>query len=161
MVINPEAIKQNQKDVKIVYTPLHGTGRMPVKRILADLGLENVYIVSEQEEPDGDFPTVEYPNPEDPKAFKMALDLAKEKNADIVLANDPDADRIGLYVKDDEGNYVPFTGNMTAMLILEYELSQKKEKGKLPRDSAVISTIVSTNMVYPIAENYGSKVLKL
>ena len=160
LVINPEAIKQNQKDVKIVYTPLHGTGRMPVERILADLGFENVYIVSEQKEPDGDFPTVEYPNPEDPRAFKMALDLAKKKDADIVLANDPDADRIGLYVKDNEGNYVPFTGNMTAMLILEYELSQKKEKGKLPMDSAVISTIVSTNMVYPIAENYGSKVFE-
>ena len=100
LVINPEAIKQNQKDVKIVYTPLHGTGRMPVERILADLGFENVYIVSEQKEPDGDFPTVEYPNPEDPKAFKMALDLAKKKDADIVLATDPDADRLGVYCKD-------------------------------------------------------------
>ena len=160
LVLNLDAIKQNQKDVKIVYTPLHGTGGMPVKRILNDLGFENVYFVSEQEQPDGDFPTVEYPNPEDPKAFQMALDLAREKDADIVLANDPDADRIGLYVKDNEGNYVPFTGNMTAMLILEYQLSQKKAKGILPKDSAVISTVVSTNMIYPIAENYGTKVFE-
>ena len=160
LVLNLDAIKQNQKDVKIVYTPLHGTGGMPVKRILNDLGFENVYIVSEQEQPDGDFPTVEYPNPEDPKAFQMALDLAREKDADIVLANDPDADRIGLYVKDNEGNYVPFTGNMTAMLILEYQLSQKKAKGILPKDSAVISTVVSTNMIYPIAENYDTKVFE-
>ena len=160
LVLNLDAIKQNQKDVKIVYTPLHGTGGMPVKRILNDLGFENVYIVSEQEQPDGDFPTVEYPNPEDPKAFQMALDLAREKDADIVLANDPDADRIGLYVKDNEGNYVPFTGNMTAMLILEYQLSQKKAKGILPKDSAVISTVVSTNMIYPIAKNYDTKVFE-
>ena len=160
LVLNLDAIKQNQKDVKIVYTPLHGTGGMPVKRILNDLGFENVYFVSEQEQPDGDFPTVEYPNPEDPKAFQMALDLAREKDADIVLANDPDADRIGLYVKDNEGNYVPFTGNMTAMLILEYQLSQKKAKGILPKDSAVISTVVSTNMIYPIAENYDTKVFE-
>ena len=160
LVLNLDAIKQNQKDVKIVYTPLHGTGGMPVKRILNDLGFENVYIVSEQEQPDGDFPTVEYPNPEDKNAFKMALDLAREKDADIVLANDPDADRIGLYVKDNEGNYVPFTGNMTAMLILEYQLSQKKAKGILPKDSAVISTVVSTNMIYPIAENYDTKVFE-
>ena len=160
LVLNKEAIEANQKDVKIVYTPLHGTGGKLVKRILDDLGFENLYIVPEQEKPDGDFPTVDYPNPEDPKAFKLALDLANEVDADIVLANDPDADRIGMYVRIEKGKYEAFTGNMTAMLILEYELSEKKEKGRLPKDAAVLSTIVSTNMVYPIAENYGAKVFE-
>ena len=160
LVLNREAIKANQKDVKIVYSPLHGTGGMLVKRILDDLGFDNVYIVPEQEKPDGDFPTVDYPNPEDPKAFKLALDLANEVDADVVLANDPDADRIGVYVRVEKGKYEAFTGNMTAMLILEYELSQQKERGKVPKDAAVLSTIVSTNMIYPIAENYGAKVFE-
>ena len=160
LVLNPDSIKENQKDVSIVYSPLHGTGGMLVKRILKDLGFEHAYIVPEQEEPNGDFPTVDYPNPEDPNAFKLALEFAEKVDADVVLANDPDADRIGMYVRVDKGLYEPFTGNMTAMLILEYELSQKQEIGKLPKDAAVLSTIVSTNMVYPIAENYGAKVFE-
>lgn len=160
LVLNKDIITRYQKDVKIVYTPLHGTGNVPVQRILKELGFENVYVVPEQEKPNGDFPTVSYPNPEDPNAFKLALDLAKEKDADIILANDPDADRIGVYVRVNKGQYEPFTGNMTAMLILEYELSQKSERNLIPKNAAVLTTVVSTNMVYPIAENYGAKVFE-
>ena len=160
LVINPDVIKEVQKDLKIVYTPFHGTGVVSVKRVLSELGFENVYVVKEQEAPDGDFPTVDYPNPEDPNAFKMALDLANEVDADIVLANDPDADRIGVYVRKDKGEYVAFTGNMTAELLMEYELSQKKEKGILPSNGAVITTIVSTNMTKAIAEYYNVKMFE-
>lgn len=126
LVVNGEAIKNNQKNIKIVYTPLHGTGNRLVHAILDELGFENVYVVPEQEKPDGNFPTVDYPNPEDPKAFKLALELAKEKDADLILANDPDADRLGMYVKDTKtGEYIQFNGNMTGNLIAEYILSQK------------------------------------
>ena len=125
LVLNPEVIKKVQKDLKIVYTPLHGAGNMPVQRILKELGFENVYVVPEQEKPDGNFPTVSYPNPEDPKAFKLALELAKKVDADVVLANDPDADRLGIFSKDSKsGEYINFSGNMSALLIAEYELSQ-------------------------------------
>ena len=126
-----------------------------VQRILKELGFENVYVVPEQEKPDGDFPTVSYPNPEDPKAFKMALELAKEKDADVVLATDPDSDRLGIYSKDSKtGEYIGYTGNMSAMLIAEYEISQKKEKGILPENGMMIKTIVSTNLTDAIAEEY-------
>ena len=122
LVLNPEVIKKVQKDLKIVYTPLHGAGNMPVQRILKELGFENVYVVPEQEKPDGNFPTVSYPNPEDPKAFKLALELAKKVDADVVLANDPDADRLGIFSKDSKsGEYINFSGNMSALLIAEYE----------------------------------------
>ena len=118
--IHPEMIREMSKDIKIVYTPLHGTGNLPVRKVLENLGFENVYVVKEQELPDGNFPTVAYPNPEDPKAFELALKLAKEKDADIVLATDPDADRLGVYCKDEKtGEYVSFTGNMSGMLIAE------------------------------------------
>ena len=128
LVVHEDAIKKMQKDIKIVYTPLHGTGNMPVQRILKEIGFENVYIVKEQEQPDGHFPTVSYPNPEDPKAFTLALELAKKVDADIILANDPDADRLGIYVKDTKtGEYIQFNGNMTGNLIAEYILSQKKQ----------------------------------
>ena len=124
LVLNPEVIKEMSKDIKIVYTPLHGAGNIPVQRILKELGFENVYVVAEQEKPDGNFPTVSYPNPEDPNAFKLALELAKEKDADIVLATDPDSDRLGVYAKDTKtGKYMPYTGNMSALLIAEYEIS--------------------------------------
>ena len=158
LIVNQEAISKMQKDIKIVYTPLHGTGNMPVQRILKEIGFENVYIVREQEKPDGNFPTVSYPNPEDPKAFVLALKLAKEVDADIILANDPDADRLGIYVKDTKiGEYIQFNGNMTGNLVCEYILSQKKANGTLPANGAVIKTIVSSNMTDTIAKEYGVK----
>lgn len=158
LVVNQDAINKMQKDIKIVYTPLHGTGNMPVQRILKEIGFENVYIVKEQENPDGHFPTVSYPNPEDPKAFVLALKLAKEVDADVILANDPDADRLGIYVKDTKtGKYIQFNGNMTGNLICEYILSQKKSNGTLPKNGAVIKTIVSSNMTDAIAKAYGVK----
>ena len=158
LVVNQKAIDETQKDLTIVYTPLHGTGNIPVRTILKELGFENVYVVPQQEKPDGNFPTVDYPNPEDPKAFKLALELAKEKNADIVLANDPDADRLGVYAKDKEtGEYIQFNGNMTGNLIAEYILSQKQESGTLPKNGAIIKTIVSSNLTDAIAKAYGVK----
>ena len=155
LVLNPDIIKK-QKYMKIVYTPLHGTGNIPVKTILKRLGFENVYIVKEQELPDGNFPTVDYPNPEDPKAFKLALELAKKEDADIVLATDPDADRLGVYAKDSKtGEYMPFTGNMSGLLIAEYELSQKKERNEIPANGVLIKTIVSSNLADSIAKYYN------
>ena len=158
LVVNQDAINEMQKDIKIVYSPLHGTGNVPVQRILKEIGFENVYIVKEQEKPDGHFPTVSYPNPEDPKAFVLALELAKKVDADIILANDPDADRLGIYVKDTKtGEYIQFNGNMTGNLVAEYILSQKKEKGELPENGAIIKTIVSSNLTDAIAKEYGVK----
>ena len=162
LVLNKEIIAKVQKDLKIVYTPLHGTGNIPVQRILKEIGFENVYVVPEQEKPDGNFPTVKYPNPEDKKAFELALNLAKKVDADIVLATDPDADRLGIYAKDTKtGEYMPFTGNMSALLIAEYELSQKKEKGLLPKNGALITTIVSSNMAEAIANEYNVKLIEV
>lgn len=158
--LNPEIIKKEAKNLKIVYTPLHGAGNLPVQRILKELGFENVYVVPEQEKPDGDFPTVSYPNPEDPKAFELALKLAKEVDADVVLATDPDADRLGVFSKMSNGEYVSYTGNMSALLICEYELSQKKEKGIFPNNGAIITTVVSSELTKAIAENYGAKVFE-
>jgi len=156
--LNPEVIKQASNELKIVYTPLHGTGGKLVKRLFSELGYNNVYIVKEQEMPDGGFPTVSYPNPEDPKAFEYALKLAKEVNADIVLANDPDADRIGLHIKNNQtGEYITFNGNMIGLTIAEYLISQKKEKGILPENPALIKTIVSSNMTDRICDYYGVK----
>ena len=152
LVLNPDIIKK-EKDLKIVYTPLHGTGNIPVKTILKRLGFENIFIVKEQELPDGDFPTVDYPNPEDPNAFKLALELAKEKDADIVLATDPDADRLGVYAKT--GEYKSFTGNMSGLLIAEYELSQKQVRNMIPSNGVLIKTIVSSNLADSIAKNYN------
>ena len=155
-VLNPEIIKQYGKDLKIVYTPLHGAGNEMAQRILKELGFENVYVVPEQEKPDGDFPTVDYPNPEAKEAFKMALDLAKKLDADIVLATDPDADRLGIYAKDSKtGNYMDFTGNMSGLLIAEYRLSQMKKKGTLPENGMLVSTIVSSNLAKSVAKNYN------
>ena len=162
LVLNPEIIHEVQKDLKIVYTPLHGTGNIPVRTVLKELGFENVYVVKEQELPDGKFPTVDYPNPEDPKAFALALKLAKEVDADIILATDPDADRLGIFAKDTKtGEYKTFTGNMTALLIAEYELSQKKEKGILPANGAIIKTIVSSNLTDAIAQEYQMKLFEV
>ena len=162
LVLRQDAINKVQKDLKIVYTPLHGTGNLPVQRILKEIGFENVYVVPEQEKPDGNFTTVTYPNPEDKKAFELALNLAKKIDADIVLATDPDADRLGVYAKDIKtGEYMPFTGNMSGLLIAEYELSQKKEKGILPKNGALITTIVSSNMAGAITKEYGIKLIEV
>ena len=162
LVLNKDVISKVQKDLKIVYTPLHGTGNLPVQRILKEIGFENVYVVPEQEQPDGNFSTVTYPNPEDKKAFELALNLAKNVDADIVLATDPDADRLGIYAKDVKtGEYMPFTGNMSGLLIAEYELSQKKEKGILPENGALITTIVSSNMAGAMAKEYGIKLIEV
>ena len=160
--IHPEIIKKVAKDIKIVYTPLHGTGNLPVRRVLKELGFENVYVVPQQEKPDGNFPTVPYPNPEDPKAFALALELAKEKDADIVLATDPDADRLGVYCKDTKtGEYVSFTGNMSGMLIAEYILRERKATGTLPANGALVETIVTTDMAKAIAKEYGVKLIEV
>ena len=162
LILNQDAIDKYGKDLKIVYTPLHGTGNIPVRRILREIGFENVYVVPEQELPDGDFPTVEYPNPEAKEAFTLALKLAKEVDADLVLATDPDADRLGCYAKDSKtGEYKVFTGNMSGSLLCEYEVSQMKEKnGSLPADGAIIKTIVTTNMVDAIAKYYGTDLIE-
>lgn len=161
-VVNPEVIKKMGKDLKVVYTPLHGTGNIPARRVLRELGFENVTVVPEQELPDGDFPTVGYPNPEAAEAFELALKLAKEIDADVVLATDPDADRLGVYAKDSKtGEYVSFTGNMSGMLICEYIMSEKQKKGTLPSNGALIKTIVSTNMADAVAENYNMKLIEV
>ena len=160
--IHPEIIKAMAKDIKIVYTPLHGTGNLPVRRVLKELGFENVYVVKEQELPDGNFPTVSYPNPESPKAFELALKLAKEVDADIVLATDPDADRLGVYAKDTKtGEYVSFTGNMSGMLIAEYILREKKANGTLPANGALVETIVTTDMAKAIAKAYDVELVEV
>ena len=162
-VIHADAIKAMAKELKIVYSPLHGTGNIPARRVLKELGFENVYVVKEQELPDGEFPTVSYPNPEADEAFELGLKLAKEVDADLVLATDPDADRLGVRVKDSKtGEYHTLTGNMSGCLLADYELGQKKEVyGKLPEDGAVISTIVTTNMAAAIAKHYGVEFIEV
>ena len=155
-IIHQDVIDEMADKFTIVYTPFHGTGNLPVRRVLKELGFKNVYVVPEQEAPDPDFTTLEYPNPEDPKAFKLALELAKEKDADIVLATDPDADRLGIYAKDlKTGEYVGFTGNMSGMLIGEYILRERTKVGTMPADPAFVTTIVTTNMAKHVAEKYG------
>ena len=161
-VIHPEIIKEVAEDIKIVYTPLCGTGNVPVRRVLKELGFKNVYVVPEQENPDPKFTTLDYPNPEDPKAFTLALKLAKEVQADIVLATDPDADRLGIYAYDTKsGEYVPFTGNMSGMLIAEYILSQRKAMGIMPVNPALVKTIVTTNMADVITKAYDVKLIEV
>lgn len=161
-VKNPDVIKEMQKDIKIVYSPLHGTGNIPARRVLSELGFENVYVVKEQELPDGEFPTVSYPNPEAPEAFELGLKLAREVDADLVLATDPDADRLGVYVKDTKsGEYITLTGNMSGCLLAEYELSQIKEKSGIPEDGVLIKTIVTTNMADAIAKSYHVKLIEV
>ena len=161
-VINPDVVKEMGDKLVAVYTPLHGTGNIPARRVLKEIGLNKVYVVPEQELPDGDFPTVGYPNPEDPKAFELALKLADEVNADVVLATDPDADRLGVYAKDSAtGKYMSFTGNMSGMLIAEYIPSEKKAKGILPKDGALIKTIVTTNLADVVAKEYNVKLIEV
>ena len=161
-ILNPEIVKEQGKDLKIVYTPLHGTGNTIAERLLNELGFKNVYVVPEQAKPDGNFPTVDYPNPEDKKAFKLALELAEKVDADVVLATDPDADRLGIYAKDTKtGKYMPYTGNMSALLIAEYRISQMKDKNILPKDGMFITTIVSSDLAKAIADNYGLECIEV
>ena len=161
-VVNQEAINRMQKDITIVYTPLHGTGNIPARRVMKEIGFENVYVVPEQELPNGDFPTVSYPNPEAAEAFELGLKLAKEKNADLVLATDPDADRLGVYVKDTKsGEYIPLTGNMSGSLLCDYVLSQKQAAGTIPADGEVVKSIVTTNLVDAVAKYYGCRLVEV
>ncbi|MCR5321568.1 MAG: phospho-sugar mutase [Lachnospiraceae bacterium] len=161
-IIHPELIKEMAKDISVVYTPFHGTGNIPVRRVLKELGFENVYVVPEQELPDPDFTTLDYPNPEDPKAFELALKLAKEKNADIVMATDPDADRLGVYAKNSKtGEYEAFTGNMSGMLIAEYILRERKASGSMPVNPALVTTIVTTNLAHVLCKAYDIKCIEV
>ena len=156
LILNPEIVKKQGENLKVAYTPLHGTGNTIAERLLREIGIKNLYVVPEQKEPDGNFPTVDYPNPEDPKAFKLALELAKKVDADVVLATDPDSDRLGIFAKDSKtGEYKNYTGNMSALLIAEYRISQMQEKEMLPQDGMMIKTIVSSNLTDAIANNYG------
>lgn len=161
-VLNPEIVKEQGKDLKVVYTPLHGTGNTVAERLLNDIGLQNVYVVPEQKDPDGNFPTVDYPNPEDKKAFKLALELAQKVDSDVVLATDPDADRLGIFAKDTKtGKYMEYTGNMSALLIAEYRISQMKEKGILPADGMFVTTIVSSELAKAIAKYYNLECIEV
>lgn len=161
-VVNQDAIDKMQDSIKIVYSPLHGTGNIPARRALKEIGFEHVYVVPEQELPDGEFPTVSYPNPEAAEAFELGLKLAREKDADLVLATDPDADRLGVYVKDTKsGDYIPLTGNMSGSLLCEYVLSQKKAAGKIPADGQVVKSIVTTNLVDAVAKAYNAELIEV
>ena len=161
-VVNQKAIDEMQDQITIVYTPLHGTGNIPARRVMKEIGFTHVYVVPEQELPNGDFPTVSYPNPEAKEAFELGLKLAKEKNADLVLATDPDADRLGVYVKDTKsGEYIPLTGNMSGSLLCEYVLSQKQAAGKIPADGQVVKSIVSTNLIDAVAKSYGAELIEV
>ncbi len=161
LVIDPKVIQQEADDFTIVYTPLHGTGNIPVRKILEEIGFTKVLVVPEQELPDGNFPTVSYPNPEDIKAFELAIELGKKENADVILATDPDADRLGVLAKDKSGAYRALNGNMIGILLMDYILSRKKEKGTLPKNGAVIETIVSTKMAIPICAEYDIKLFEV
>ena len=161
-IVNKEVIRKMQDQIRIVYTPLHGTGHIPATRVMRELGFTHVFEVPEQALPDGDFPTVSYPNPESPAAFALGLALAKEKDADLVLATDPDADRLGVYVKDSaSGEYIPLTGNMSGALLCEYVLSQKQAAGQIPQDGQVVKSIVTTNLLDAVAAHYGCSLISV
>ena len=159
--IRKDLVKEQAKNLKIIYTPIYGTGRMPVKNVLTELGYENLNIVKEQELPDGNFPTAPYPNPEDPAVFKIALEMAKELNPDIILGTDPDADRLGVVVKDSSDTYKVLTGNQVGILLTHYVLSSLKATNKLPQNACVIKTIVSTEMVKAICKDFGVEIFEV
>ncbi|ELC8398747.1 phospho-sugar mutase [Clostridium perfringens] len=155
LVIRKDLVKEKAKDLKIIYTPIHGSGNKPVRRVLHELGFNNVKVVKEQEKPDGNFPTAAYPNPEDKSVFKLALEMAKTENPDVIFGTDPDCDRIGVIVKDNSGDYKILTGNQTGMLLADYMLKSLKDEGRLSSKGAIIKTIVTTEGVKNIAEYYG------
>lgn len=156
--INETAIKELGDNFKMVYTPFHGSGNKPVRRILDMIGVKNLSIVKEQELPDPDFSTLKSPNPEENEGFYIAIEYAKKTDADVIIATDPDSDRVGVTIKDSDGNYITLTGNQVGVLLTEFILRNKKEKGVLPKNGAVIKTIVTTDMIYPICASYGIKV---
>lgn len=160
-VQNPEALRKNADQLKIVYTPLNGTGNKLVRRALKEVGFNHVFVVPEQENPDSEFTTVGYPNPEDPKVFELGIRLAEKEDADIILATDPDCDRVGAVVKDDSGKYIIITGNMSGSLLTHYILESRKNNGTLPADGVVIKTIVSTEMVRPMCKEYGAELVEV
>lgn len=155
LTIRKDLVKNNAKDLKIIYTPIHGSGNIPVRRVLSELGYKNLYVVKEQEKPDGNFPTASYPNPEDPKVFKIALEMAKEIKPDIIFGTDPDCDRIGVVVKDDNEDYQVLTGNQTGVLLSHYIISSLKEEGRLPSNGVIVKTIVTSEMITPICKDFG------
>ena len=159
LTIRKELVKEKAKDLKVIYTPIHGSGNVPVRRVLNELGYENVEVVKEQELPNGNFPTAPYPNPEDPKVFRLALDMAKTSNPDIIFGTDPDCDRIGVVVKDSAGEYKVLTGNQTGLLLSNYILSALKEENRLPENGVVIKTIVTSEGVKEIAKAYNIEVM--
>ena len=161
LTIRKELVKENASDLKVIYTPIHGSGNMPVRRILNELGYTGVSVVKEQEMPDGNFPTASYPNPEEPAVFKLALEMAKTENPDVIFATDPDADRIGVVVKDSEGEYRVLTGNQTGLLLTQYILDALKEEGRLPEDGVIIKTIVTTDGAKKIAEAYNVELMEV
>lgn len=155
LIIRKDLVKNHGKDIKIIYTPIHGSGNIPVRRVLSELGFENTFVVKEQEMPNGNFPTAPYPNPEDPRVFKLALEMANDINPDLIFGTDPDCDRIGLVVKDDQGNFQVLTGNQTGILLSHYIASSLKEEGKLPSNGVIVKTIVTSEMITPICEDFG------
>ena len=159
LTIRTELVKEKAEDLKVIYTPIHGSGNMPVRRVLAELGYTNVEVVKEQEMPDGNFPTASYPNPENPQVFELALEMAKTSNPDIIFGTDPDCDRIGVVVKENSGEYKVLTGNQTGLLLTDYMLSALKEEGKLPSNGVVIKTIVTTEGARAIANYYGVEIM--
>lgn len=159
--VNPQLAREAGKDAKLIYTPLHGAGNIPVRRILSEIGFQNVLVVPEQEKPDPNFSTVTFPNPEDKNAFAIGIELAKKENVDLIVATDPDADRVGVVVKNSAGDYVTLSGNQTGCLLLEYILSQKKALGTLPENGFVVKTIVTTELSRKIASHYGVKLIEV
>lgn len=161
LTIRKDLVKENAKDLKVIYTPIHGSGNVPVRRVLKELGYAGVSVVKEQENPDGNFPTASYPNPEEPAVFKLALEMAKTENPDVIFATDPDCDRIGVVVKDSEGEYRVLTGNQTGLLLTQYILDALKEENELSENGVVIKTIVTTDGVKKIAEAYNVELMEV
>lgn len=161
LTIREELVKRQAENLKIIYTPIHGSGNIPVRRVLGELGYKNLYVVPEQEMPDGNFPTVEYPNPENKEVFKIALNMAQKINPDIIFGTDPDCDRIGVIVKDKKDEYKALNGNMIGVLLTNYILSSLNEKEEIPKDGVIIKTIVTTELATKIAENFNVEVMNV
>ncbi|MCG8499767.1 MAG: phospho-sugar mutase [Firmicutes bacterium] len=157
--INPEVVAQVADEFKMIYTPFHGAGNKPVRKILEMIGLKHVIVIKEQEQPDPAFSTLKSPNPEEKEGFAIAIEKAEQADVDLIIATDPDCDRVGIVVRNKEGQYVTMTGNQVGVLLTEYILSQKKEKGTLPANGVVIKTIVTTEMARAVAANYGVEIM--